>query len=119
MFRELLLVELLDDYLDLLVSILLELIEQMEGEPVPEPEPESPACTDYEDFFRRTRYAAPPDLLGPSGTLLRFDNDLVIRFLERVEVEETGYLVCFKAGVREWISNPEAARRARTEASCE
>ena len=101
------------------LRILLELIEQMGGESVPEPEPESPACTDYEDFFRRTRYAAPPDLLGPSGTLLRFDNDLVIRFLERVEVEETGYLVCFKAGVREWISNPEAARRARTEASCE
>ena len=33
------------------------------------------------------------------GAMMRFDNDLVIRYLDSIVVEDNGYTVWFKAGV--------------------
>ena len=60
--------------------------------------PQPPACRDYEDFFRRTRYRLPEELCSPAGEIVRFDNDMVIRYLDHVTVLDDGCLVCFKAG---------------------
>ena len=79
------------------LRILLELVEQMMGEDLTAGE-ESGACYDYEEFFRRTRYAVPEGVIK-DGRMVRFDNDLVIRHLESIVVENHGYTVHFKAGV--------------------
>ena len=61
---------------------------------------ESGACHDYDDFFSRTRYTVPEGVLDENGQMERFNNDLVIRYLDRVVVQDDGYEVAFKAGVR-------------------
>ena len=58
------------------------------------------ACRDYDDFFNRTRYTVPEGVLDENGRMERFNNDLVIRYLDRVVVKEDGYEVEFKAGVK-------------------
>ena len=86
---------------------------------------ETGACCDYDDFFNRTRYTVPegvleggasakPNLHAPTdlppnecevafpkenGRMDAFNNDLVIRYLDRVVVKDDGYEVAFKAGV--------------------
>ena len=60
---------------------------------------ESGACRDYDDFFKRTRYTVPEGVLDENGRMERFNNDLVIRYLDRVVVQEDVYEVMFKAGV--------------------
>ena len=37
-------------------------------------------------------------MLDEKGTMTGFDNDLVIRYLDRIVVQEDGYEVVFKAG---------------------
>ena len=61
---------------------------------------ESGACHSYDDFFSRTRYTVPEGVLDENGQMERFNNDLVIRYLDRVVVMEDGYEVAFKAGVK-------------------
>ena len=78
------------------LRILLELVEQMMGESLTAGE-ESGACYDYEEFFRRTRYAVPEGVIT-DGAMMRFDNDLVIRYLDSIVVEDNGSTVWFKAG---------------------
>ena len=56
------------------------------------------ACRDYDDFFSRTKYTVPEGVLDENGTMTGFDNDLVIRYLDRVIVHEDGYEVVFKTG---------------------
>ena len=56
------------------------------------------ACRDYDDFFSRTKYTVPEGVLDEKGTMTGFDNDLVIRYLDRVIVHEDGYEVVFKTG---------------------
>ena len=58
------------------------------------------SCRDYDDFFSRTRYMVPEDVLDENGRMERFDNDLVIRYLDKVIVKDDGYEVAFKAGVK-------------------
>ena len=58
------------------------------------------SCRDYDDFFSRTRYTVPEGVLDENGRMERFNNDLVIRYLDRVVVRDDGYEVVFKAGVR-------------------
>ena len=41
----------------------------------------------------------PDGVLDENGRMERFNNDLVIRYLERVVVKDDGYEVIFKAGV--------------------
>lgn len=60
---------------------------------------ETRACRDYSDFFNRTRYTVPEGVLDENGRMERFNNDLVIRYLDRVVVKDDSYEVTFKAGV--------------------
>ena len=60
---------------------------------------DSPACYDYEDFFRRTKYTVAEGILGEDGSMVKFSNDLVIRYLDKVIVQDWGYEVVFKAGI--------------------
>ena len=55
-------------------------------------------CRDYEDFFRRTRYTVPEGIIV-NGQMVAFDNGVVIRYLDKIIVEDDGYRVVFKAGV--------------------
>ena len=57
------------------------------------------SCRDYDDFFSRTRYTVPEGVLDENGRMVGFNNDLVIRYLDRVIVKDDGYEVVFKAGV--------------------
>lgn len=56
------------------------------------------ACYDYEEFFRRTSYID-SGIIGDDGKIMCCSNDLIIRYLEKVVVNEDGYEVWFKAGV--------------------
>lgn len=58
----------------------------------------SAACKDYEEFFLRTRYRLPDDLLDTEGRLTRFDDDIVTRYLDKVTVKDDGYDIRLKAG---------------------
>ena len=58
------------------------------------------ACRDYDDFFNRTRYTVPEGVLDENGRMEAFNNDLVIRYLDKVIVKDDGYEVIFKAGVK-------------------
>lgn len=89
------------------IRLLLELVDEMvknslpewmarETQPVGE---ETGACRDYDDFFSRTRYTVPQGVLDENGRMENFNNDLVIRYLDRVVVKDDGYEVAFKAGV--------------------
>ena len=42
----------------------------------------------------------PESVLDENGRMERFNNDLVIRYLDRVVVQDDGYEVAFKAGVK-------------------
>ena len=52
----------------------------------------------YDDFFRWTKHELPEGLIL-NGRITRFDNDLVIRYLENVTVLDDGLEVKFKAGI--------------------
>jgi len=95
---------------ELRVRFLLELIETMarawsltwrDGEASGEPEPrQTPAaCADYEQFFRVTRYVPADGVFDAAGRVARYDDDLVVRFVECVVVEDGAYQVRFKAGI--------------------
>ena len=71
----------------------------MAREAQPEGE-ETGACRDYDDFCSLTRYTVPESVLDENGRMEAFNNDLVIRYLDRVVVKEDGYEVEFKAGVK-------------------
>ena len=89
------------------IRLLLELVDEMVKNSLPEwmareaqPEEEQTgACRDYDDFFKRTRYTVPEGVLTEDGRMESFNNDLVIRYLDRVVVKDDGYKVVFKAGV--------------------
>ena len=50
-------------------------------------------------FPCRTRYMVPEGVLDENGRMESFNNDLVIRYLDRVVVKDDGYEVAFKTGV--------------------
>ena len=89
------------------IRLLLELVDEMVKDSLPEwmqsgdeGEAELPgACYDYGEFFKRTKYAIPEGVLDENGCMAGFDNDLAIRYLDRVTVMDDGYEVAFKAGV--------------------
>ncbi len=56
------------------------------------------ACSEYDDFWNRTKYTVPEGVLDEKGMMAGFNNDLVIRYLDKVTVYEDGYEVAFKAG---------------------
>ncbi|MBO6137253.1 MAG: hypothetical protein J6O71_01440 [Lachnospiraceae bacterium] len=88
------------------IRLLLELVDEMVKNSLPEwmsreaeAVEETGACRDYDDFFCHTRYMVPEGVLTEDGRMESFNNDLVIRYLERVVVKDDGYEVIFKAGV--------------------
>ena len=88
------------------IRLLLELVDEMVKNSLPEwmareaeAVEETGACRDYDDFFNRTRYTVPEGVLTEDGRMESFNNDLVIRYPDRVVVEDDGYEVAFKAGV--------------------
>ena len=88
------------------IRLLLELVYEMVKNSLPEwmareaeTVEETGACRDYDDFFSRTRYTVPEGVLDENGRMEAFNNDLVIRYLDRVVVKDDGYEVAFKAGV--------------------
>ena len=81
------------------IRLLLELVEQMLGNEPPEDGPGDPACRDPEEFFRRTRYRAPAEVMNADGRITVFDNDLITRYLENIIVLDQGFRVNFKAGI--------------------
>ena len=56
------------------------------------------ACYDVEDFFRLTRPRY-PDTVVSEGQVIVYDNEMVIRYLDRVIVNDDTYEVRFKDGV--------------------
>ena len=101
------------EYVDKLVHIrnLIDRIDDMVGPKFVPPEDrtvmdlkdfmengEPPACSDTEDFYRRTRRHY------PRGFVKEFIDDDVIRFIERILVGEKKITVDFKAGVSIEIS---------------
>ena len=84
---------------ELQIRFLLELLDEMKLDLDEREEPElHGACYDYDDFFRWTKHSVPDGLIL-NGRITRFDNDLVIRYLENVTVLENGFEVKFKAGI--------------------
>ena len=90
------------------IRLLLELVDEMVKNSLPEwmsreaeneNAEETGACRDYDDFFSRTRYTVPEGVLDENGRRDAFNNDLVIRYLDRVVVKDDGYEVAFKTGV--------------------
>ena len=88
------------------IRLLLELVDEMVKNSLPEwmareaeTVEETGACRDYDDFFSRTKYTVPEGVLDENGRMEAFNNDLVIRYLDRVVVKDDGYEVVFKAGV--------------------
>ena len=73
------------------IRILLELVDAMRreaGAHIP-PSPDdlsvdekrdSPACYDYDEFFRRTSYVVDEGMIGDDGKIMSFSNDIVIRY---------------------------------------
>ena len=88
------------------IRLLLELVDEMVKNSLPEwmsrkteALEETGACRDYDDFSSHTRYTVPEGVLDENGRMEAFNNDLVIRYLDRVVVKDDGYEVIFKAGV--------------------
>ncbi|MBO5569705.1 MAG: recombinase family protein [Clostridia bacterium] len=84
---------------ELQIRFLLELLDDMR---LDDDEREAPelhgACRKAEDFFRWTKHPIPDGLIL-NGQITRFDNDMVIRYLENVTVLDDGFEVNFKAGI--------------------
>ena len=57
------------------------------------------ACRGYDDSSSRTRYAVPEGVLTEDGQIDAFNNNLVIRYLDKVVARDDDYEVAFKAGV--------------------
>ncbi len=88
------------------IKLLLELVDKMVRNSLPEwmtreaeVVEESGACHNYDDFFSRTRCTVPESVLEENGLMERFNNGLIIRYLDKVVVKDDGYEVSFKAGV--------------------
>ena len=61
--------------------------------------PEDGSCSDVEEFYRLTQHILPEGILDKNGEMVRFDDAVIIRYLEHITVQDDGLLVCFKAGI--------------------
>ena len=57
------------------------------------------SCTDPEDFFRRTRYRLPEDIITEEGFLIRFEDSFIVRYLDHVTIFDEDYEIHLKAGI--------------------
>ena len=77
--------------------MLLELVGEMCGKKR-EVKVTSGACRDCDAFFRRTAYKLPADVIR-DGKMIRFGKELIIRYIDKVIVEDNGGKVVFKAEI--------------------
>ena len=56
------------------------------------------ACYDVDEFFRLTRPQYPEDVIG-EGRVIGYDNEMAIRYLDKVIVNDQDYEVRLKGGV--------------------
>ena len=61
------------------------------------------ACYNPDDFFLRTRYTLPEKIMDENGTIVKFDNSMVIRYLDFITVMDEGLDIRFKAGISFYI----------------
>ena len=61
-------------------------------------ERETGACYDADEFFRLTRPRYPESVVS-DGRVVGYDNEMVIRYLDRVIVNDQDYEVRFKGGI--------------------
>ena len=80
------------------IRFLLELLDEMNGEGDCEETEYPPECREVDDFFNRTRHKTDEGVIV-DGRVTRFDNDLVIRYIDKVTVLDNGLEVKFKAGI--------------------
>ena len=59
---------------------------------------ESGACYDADEFFRLTRPRYPESVVF-DGRVIGYDNEMVIRYLDKVIVNDQDYEVRFKGGI--------------------
>ena len=57
------------------------------------------ACFSSEDFFSRTHFSLSDRILDGHGNISKFDNDMVIRYLDLITVQDDGLDIHFKAGI--------------------
>ena len=86
---------------ELQIRLLLELIDAMTASKAGtgDRDCEDAACCDYDDFFKRTSRIKDCSVIG-DGRIESFSNDMVTRYLEKVLVQDDGYEVWFKAGIK-------------------
>ena len=81
------------------IKLLLELVDMMQEGNREQETFDSPACRDYDEFFRRTRYIVDEGIIGEDGKVMSFSNDMVIRYLNNVVIKDGAYEVNFKCGL--------------------
>ena len=81
------------------IRILLELIDIMAEKNNGAEVYDSAACYDYDEFFRRTRFVPDEGVLGNDGRIRKFSDDMVIRYLKSVTIQDDAYEVYFKCGI--------------------
>ena len=83
------------------IKLLQELVEAMTRIQASAPaDASSPACSEYCDFFNRTRYSFDDSIFSDDGTIIAFQNSMIIRYLDAVIVLDDWYEVRFKCGLR-------------------
>lgn len=88
------------------IHMLLELIDQMEEKRTsfwkyqkPEEISYPPACSDFTDFLKRTRRAPRNGIISACGRITEFDDEFVIKYLEKVVVGKDTYTFHFRCGL--------------------
>ena len=57
------------------------------------------SCSDYDEFFRRTHVDLADGMLDMMGRLVRFDDAMVLKYIDHLTVTDDGFDVIFKAGL--------------------
>lgn len=85
------------------IRTLLQLIDSMQkygmGRTVDATAPEDGSCSNVEEFYRLTQHILPEGLLDKKGEMIRFDDAVIIRYLDHITVQDDGLQVVFKAGI--------------------
>ena len=68
-----------------------------------------PACRDYDEFFIRTHKSLPSCIFNAYGRVQQFNDDMVVRYIDRITVTDEGFDVHFKVDVKIRITAREIA----------
>ena len=83
----------------------------------------APSCSDYDEFFRRTHVDLADGMLDMMGKVVRFDDAMVLKYIDHLTVTDDGFDVIFKAGIAIHVKATNKlralGRRAVTEAVVE